>query len=80
MKAIVWSKINCPYCVAAVALLRHRGYVVEERKIDTSHWSKDQMLEAVPMAKTVPQIFLGGEYVGGYDDLLKHIGAKNEST
>ena len=77
MNAVVWSKTSCPYCVRAVALLNQKGYFIEERKIDTNPgWTKEQLLEAVPNARTVPQIFLDGEYVGGYDDLVKHFKAK----
>lgn len=75
MKAIVWSKINCPYCVSAVALLKQKGYDIEERKIGVD-WSKDQLLESVPMARTVPQIFLGDEYIGGYDKLQEYFKVK----
>lgn len=71
MKAIVWSKTDCPYCVKAVRLLSNKGYTIEERKIG-SGWEREQLLEAVPMARTVPQIFLDEEYIGGYDDLVKH--------
>jgi glutaredoxin len=71
MKAIIWSKPNCPYCVSAVDLLNRKGYTIEERKIGIE-WTKGQLLEEVPMARTVPQIFLDGEYVGGYDNLVKH--------
>lgn len=73
MKAIVWSKTNCPYCVMAVNLLKNKNYEIEERKIGVD-WSREQLLESVPMARTVPQIFLDGEYIGGYDDLAKHFG------
>ena len=80
MKAIVWSKVNCPYCVSAGVLLRSKGYEVEERKIG-SGWTKEQLIESVPMARTVPQIFIGDEYIGSYDDLVRHFGAsKNETT
>ena len=79
MKAIVWSKLNCPYCVSAIALLKQKGYDIEERKIGVD-FTKDQLLEAVPLARTVPQIFLDNEYIGGYDNLVKHFEAKNATT
>lgn len=75
MKAIIWSKSGCPYCVMAEKLLRLKGYDIDERKIGFG-WNREQLLEVVPNARTVPQIFLDGEYVGGYDDLVK----KFEST
>ena len=76
MKAIVWSKVNCPYCVKAISLLNLKGYSIEERKLDFG-WNREQLFEAVPNAKTVPQIFLDGEYIGGYDNLVKHFETKN---
>lgn len=75
MKAVMWSKPGCPYCVMAEALLKRKGYEVEERKIGFG-WNREQLIEAVPMARTVPQIFLDGEYIGGHDDLVKHFNAK----
>lgn len=76
MKAIMWSKTSCPYCVMAKALLENKGYEIEERKIGVD-WTKEQLLESVPMARTVPQIFLDGKYIGGHDDLVKHFEANN---
>ena len=58
MKAIVWSKDACPFCVQAKALLESRGIEFEERNIMAGTWTKEQLLEAVPNARTVPQIFL----------------------
>ena len=68
MRAIVWSKDNCPYCVQAKALLNQKNIQFEERKIGDG-WTKEQLLEAVPNARTVPQIFLDGQLVGGFTEL-----------
>lgn len=72
MKAIVWSKDYCPYCVQAKALLESKGIEYEERLIG-EEWTKEQMLEAVPNARTVPQIFLDDEYVGGFTELRQKL-------
>lgn len=72
MNNIVWSKDNCPYCTKAKTLLDNRSIPYEERNI-SNEWTKEQLLEAIPNAKTVPQIFLWGKYVGGYDSLLEYI-------
>jgi len=71
MKAIIWSKPDCPYCVIAKKLLETKGYEVEERRVGFG-WNREQLLEAVPNARTVPQIFLDGQYIGGSDDLKKY--------
>lgn len=78
MKAIIWSKPGCPFCVQAEKLLETKGYEIEERKIG-SGWSREQLLESVPNARTVPQIFLGEQHIGGFDDLKKHFDKEKQS-
>jgi glutaredoxin-related protein len=72
MTAIVWSKDNCPYCDQAKALLTQRGIKYEERKIGDGY-TREELLEAVPNARTVPQIFLDGNLIGGFTELKKHL-------
>jgi glutaredoxin 3 len=72
MKAIVWSKYQCPYCDQAKALLTAKGIEFEERKIGDGY-TREDLLEAVPTARSVPQIFLGEKHIGGYTDLVKYI-------
>jgi glutaredoxin 3 len=72
MKATVWSKYQCPYCDQAKALLTQKGIEFEERKIGDG-WTKEDLLEAVPTARTVPQIFLGEELIGGFTELKKKL-------
>ena len=71
MKAIVWSKYHCPYCDQAKALLNAKGIEFEEKKIGDGY-TKEDLLEAVPTARTVPQIFLDNELIGGFTELKKH--------
>lgn len=72
MKAIVWSKYHCSYCDQAKALLTQRGIEFEEKKVGDGY-SKEELLEAVPNARTVPQIFLDGELIGGFTELKAHL-------
>ena len=72
MKAIVWSKNACPFCDQAKNLLKSKGIEFEERNVQTD-WTKEQLLEAVPNARTLPQIFLDDNYVGGFTELRKHL-------
>jgi glutaredoxin 3 len=72
MKALVWSKDNCPFCEQAKALLTKQGIEYEERKIGAD-WTREQLLESVPTARTVPQIFLDNEHIGGFTELKKHL-------
>jgi len=71
-KAIVWSKENCPYCLQAKALLESKGIEFEERNV-SKDWTKEQLLAAVPTARTLPQIFLDDKLVGGFTELRKHL-------
>ena len=72
MKAIVWSKDACPFCDQAKNLLKLKGIEFEERNISTD-WTREQLLEAVPDARTVPQIFLDEQLIGGFTELRKHL-------
>ena len=72
MKAVVWSKDACPFCGQAKNLLKLKGIEYEERNISRD-WTREQLLEAVPDARTVPQIFLDSELIGGFTELRKHL-------
>lgn len=72
MKAVVWSKYHCPFCDQAKALLTHKGFEIEERKIGDGY-TREDLLEAVPQARTVPQIFLNEEYIGGFTELKQRL-------
>lgn len=72
MKVIVWSKYHCPFCDQAKALLSSRGLAFEERKIGDGY-TKEELLEAVPSARTVPQIIINDQLIGGFTELRKYI-------
>ncbi len=72
MRATVWSKDQCPYCVMAKDLLRAQGMEYEERNISQGTWTREQLMEAVPHARTLPQIFIDDQLIGGYDQLKKY--------
>jgi len=72
MQAVIWSKYNCAYCDQAKALLNQNSISYEERKIGNG-WDKEDLLAAVPTARSVPQIFLNEEYVGGFTELKQKL-------
>jgi glutaredoxin 3 len=72
MKAILWSKYDCTFCDQAKALLKHNDIEFEERKIGDGY-TREELLEAVPTARTLPQIFLDEEYIGGFTELKKRL-------
>ncbi len=72
MKAVVWSKYNCSFCEQAKSLLKQKGIPFEERKIGDGY-TREELLEAVPNARTVPQIFLNEQLVGGFTELKAYL-------
>ncbi len=70
-KAIIWSRYHCPFCDQAKALLTQNGYEIEERKIGDGY-TKEELLEAIPTARTVPQILINDQYIGGFQELKQH--------
>jgi len=72
MKAILWSKYQCTFCDQAKQLLESKGIAYEERKIGDGY-TREELLEAVPTARAVPQIFLDEEYIGGFNELRKKL-------
>lgn len=72
--SIVYSQDYCTACIAAKRLLHIHGYEVEERKIGVGNkWTKKDLLDVVPSAKSVPQIFINAEYIGGFNELSVYL-------
>ena len=62
----------CPFCDKAKAFCEQRGFDYEYKVLDTDY-TKEELLETFPGARTVPQIVINGEKVGGYDGFMKYI-------
>ena len=72
MKAVVWSNVGCTFCEQAKTLLKQKGIEYEEKNIAEGHKIQD-LLELVPNARTMPQIWLDDEHIGGYHELEKKL-------
>ena len=70
-RSIVYTKGNCPYCAMAMEELKLRGIAYD--KIDLADIGKTAAEVTGRKVKTVPQIYIGGKYIGGYEDLMKHL-------
>ena len=66
---IVYSKAVCPYCDRAKALLTQKGAEYTEKRIDLNPDDLQAMLEKSNGARTVPQIFINDQHIGGFDQL-----------
>ena len=73
MSVVVWSRDACFYCQMAKNVLELKGIEFEERNTSLNKWSRADMLEAVPDAKTFPQIFIDDEHIGGFTELQKYL-------
>ena len=74
-RSIVYSKKNCPFCAMAMEELKLRGIPFD--KVDLEEIGKTASEVTGRKVNTVPQIYIEGEYVGGYDDLMKKLDASN---
>ena len=67
----MYSTAICPYCVMAERLLTARGVThIEKLRVDLNPPLRDEMI-ARTHRRTVPQIFIGDVWVGGFDDLAR---------
>jgi len=66
-KVVIYSTAYCPYCSAAKTLLRSKNIVFEE--VDVTHDpARRAEMKRLSRRRTVPQIFIDGRSIGGYDD------------
>jgi glutaredoxin 3 len=65
---VMYSTTWCGYCQRARGLLERKGVGIREIKVDEDPSQREVMVQKSGR-RTVPQIFIGGRHVGGYDDL-----------
>lgn len=65
----IYTTPFCPYCHAAKALLRKKGVTFHEIDVSSDQKLRMAMTQRAGGRRTVPQIFIGGQHVGGCDDL-----------
>ena len=68
-EVIMYTTAACPYCVAAKNFLKSRGAAYREVRVDIDPVARAQMMEKTRRS-SVPQIFIDGTHVGGYDELV----------
>jgi glutaredoxin 3 len=65
----IYTTPYCPYCIAAKRLLDKKGVEYTEIDVSRDQGLRQAMMQRAGGARTVPQIFIGDEHVGGCDDL-----------
>lgn len=63
----IYGKTQCPYCDKAKALCERKGYDYVYKSLGED-FTREEMMEAFPTARTFPQIRIDGEAIGGYDN------------
>jgi len=72
MQIVIYTKPNCPWCVKAKELMNKLHLSYDEKKLDEDY-TRDYLRLLVPenLPLTVPQIFVDGNRVGGYEDFAE---------
>lgn len=68
-KVEIYTTPFCPYCHRAKALLDRKGVAYEEIDVMMDSAKRDEMTRRSNGGRTVPQIFIDGQGIGGCDDL-----------
>ncbi|MEK7759619.1 MAG: glutaredoxin 3, partial [Pseudomonadota bacterium] len=72
-RILMYSTRVCPYCIRAEQLLAKKGITadqIEKIRVDEQPEQREEMMR-ITGRRSVPQIFIGERYVGGFDDLAE---------
>ena len=67
-EVIIYTTATCPYCVNAKELLRRKNIAFEEIRVDLQPELREELIQKTNR-RTVPQIFINGQSIGGFDEL-----------
>lgn len=68
----IWGKAHCPFCEQAKALCESRELTYVYKQLDVD-FTRDEILETFPGARTFPQIIVGGNKIGGFTELNTYL-------
>ena len=68
----IYGKTFCPYCDKAKALCERESYEYSYKQLDKD-FTREEMLEAFPTAKTYPQIKINNTHIGTYTQMVTYI-------
>ena len=75
-KALIYTTATCPYCVRAKQLLQGKGLEYLEIRVDLDDKEREKMI-SLTGRRTVPQIFIDDQHIGGCDDLYAYFSNKS---
>ncbi len=68
-KVEIYTWRTCPFCIRAKALLKRKGVDFTEYAIDSDAAARDKMSDRANGGRTLPQIFINDQHIGGCDEL-----------
>ena len=68
----IWGKTQCPHCEQAKAFCEKNQYDFVYKQLDKD-FTREEVFETFPGARTFPQIIVGGNKIGGFDSLKNYI-------
>jgi len=68
----IYGKDFCSYCDRAVALCEQKGLEFKYKKLGRD-FTREDLMETFPGARTFPQIIFNGDKIGGYTELTEHV-------
>lgn len=74
---VVYTTNYCPYCVKVKQLLKNKGVEFQEIDLSNDDTGRVELVNMSGGRKTVPQVFINGQHIGGCDDLFA-LDAKKE--
>lgn len=72
MKVEIYSKDNCQYCTMAIRLAEFKGLDTTVKKLDTD-FTREELLEQFPSARTFPIVLVDGNNIGGYNEFNEYL-------
>jgi len=79
MAIVIYSKPNCTFCDKSKALVKGLGLSYEEKVFGKDFNSPEELYEAVgKQVRTMPQILIDDELIGGYNQLVEHFMEKGK--
>ena len=73
---LIYTTATCPYCVRAKQLLKEKGLDYTEIRVDLDDAEREKMISRSGR-RTVPQIFIDDQHIGGFDDLYAYFFKKS---
>lgn len=68
----IWGKPACPHCEQAKRFCEQRNFDYHYKQLDVD-FTREEVFETFPGARTFPQIIVGGNKIGGFDKLAEYV-------